>query len=103
LAWSLAKAGRNDEALRLAEETAAHYTERYQPHDPNALLCMMTLAAAIPANAPTRRNDGHERRRAVQTARLALSGLEDRFGALHPNTLACANNAAVYERRAGHA
>jgi len=102
LAWALGKAGRSDEAIELAEITTAHYTEKYQPHHPDALLCTMTLAAAISAKSMSRQDQGRKGHQAIRAAHLALAGLEARLGALHPSTLACANNTAIYERRAGH-
>ncbi len=97
LAWALGRTGRHAESLALAEETAAQYAAKYRPHYPDALMCTMTLAAAFSAHGPNQRDQD----RAVRTARSALAGFEERFGPLHPSTLACANNLAVYELRAG--
>ena len=98
LAWALDHAGRHTESLALADETAAHYAAKYRPQHPGALLCMMTLAAARSACAANQ----HDRQFAAQTARDALVGFEGLYGPDHPSTLACANNTAVYELRAGN-
>jgi hypothetical protein len=96
LAWALGRAGRQTEALTLARDTHARYAEKYDAHHPSALLCGLTLAAALSANGAANHVE------AVRMARFAVAGFEDIYGPRHPSALAAVNNTAVYELRAGN-